>query len=121
MGSTIHGLSHIGSTKRLIRAGWIVVVLLGFSFAGYLIWQSFDNWQQNPVATTISTYPIEQVSLPKIYVCPPKHTYTNLNQDIVEMKDVVLTMHQITELISLGSCWKLKECVEYITLLFQFQ
>ena len=42
-----------------------MIVLLGFSCAGYLIWESFDNWQQNPVDTTISTYPIEQVSFPK--------------------------------------------------------
>ena len=87
-GSTIHGLSHIGSTKKLVRVAWIIVVMSGFTIAGYIIWNSLNYWKENPVATTISTYPIEQVSLPKIYVCPPKHTYTNLNQDIVEMKDV---------------------------------
>ena len=97
--STIHGLSHIAKTNRsLLRVIWIVVVSSGFSFAGYLIWQSVDNWNQNPVATTISTYPIEQVTFPKIYVCPPKHTYTNLNYDIVHTKNVSLSDEIIQEL-----------------------
>ena len=101
-GSTIHGLNHIASSTKLVRAAWFVIVFLGFNFAGVLIWNSFDNWQQNPVATTISTYPIEQVMFPKIYVCPPKHTYTNLNQDIIEMQNESLTDDQIEELSSLG-------------------
>ena len=106
-GSTIHGLSHIGRTKKLIRVAWIIVVSSGFTIAGFIIWNSLNNWKENPVATTISTHPIEQVSLPKIYVCPPKHTYTNLNQDIVEMKDVTLSNAQVEELTSLGSCDKI--------------
>ena len=100
-GSTIHGLNHIASSARFIRLAWFVIVFLGFSLAGVLIWNSFDNWQQNPVATTISTYPIQQVSFPKIYVCPPKHTYTNLNQDIVDMKNVSLTDDQANEVKTL--------------------
>ena len=36
-GSTIHGLNHIVNTKRFIRAGWIVIVVLGFIIAGFLI------------------------------------------------------------------------------------
>ena len=114
-GSTIHGLSYIGKTKKLIRIAWIIVVLSGFTIAGYLIWNSLNNWMENPVATTISTYPIEQVSLPKIYVCPPKHTYTNLNQDIVEMKDISLTNNQIEELMSLGSCGNFKNLAVFKT------
>ena len=88
-------MSYIGNTSRLIRAAWITIVVLGFSCAGYLIWESFDNWEQNPVATTVSTHPIDQVTFPKIYVCPPKHTYTNLNHDIVNTKNVTLTEEQI--------------------------
>ena len=96
--STIHGLSHITSSTRLIRAIWIVIVLLGFTIAGFLIWQSFDNWQHDPIDTTISTHPIEQVTFPKIYVCPPKHTYTNLNHDVINNKNVTLTEDQIDDL-----------------------
>ena len=100
--STIHGLNHIQNSSRFVSIAWTGIVILGFSFSGYLIWQSVDNWNQNPVATTISTYPIEDVTFPMIYVCPPKHTYTNLNQDIIEMQNESLTDDQIEELSSLG-------------------
>ena len=76
-------------------------MLLGFTIAGFLIWQSLDNWQHDPVDTTISTHPIEQVTFPKIYVCPPKHTYTNLNYDIINNKDVMLSEGQIDDLRNL--------------------
>ena len=81
-----------------MRAAWIVIVLSGFSFAGYLIWESFDNWEQNPVATTVSTHPIDQVTFPKIYVCPPKHTYTNLNYDIMNTVNMSLSDDEINEM-----------------------
>ena len=53
------------------------------------------------MATTISTHSIEDVTFPKIYVCPPKHTYTNLNQDIVDLHNVSLNDDQVKELLSL--------------------
>ena len=76
-----------------------MIVLGGFILSSVLIWESFDNWGQNPVATIISTYPIGHVTFPKIYVCPPKGTYTNLNQDIVENNNVYLTDEQVEELM----------------------
>ena len=100
--STIHGLNYIVNSERLIKVVWIGIVTLGFSLSGVLIWHSFENWQKNPVETTISTHPIEKVSFPKIYVCPPKDTYTNLNQDIIDMKNVSLTSDQMEQLQILG-------------------
>ena len=100
--STIHGLNHVASTTKLVRVAWVIIVFLCFSLAGALIWQSIDNWKQNPVGTTISTHPIEEITFPKIYVCPPKHTYTNLNQDIVDMQNVTVSEDQLTELKTLG-------------------
>ena len=85
----------MASSSWGIRVVWTVIVLLGFTIAGFLIWQSLDNWQHDPVDTTISTHPIEQVTFPKIYVCPPKHTYTNLNYDIAYTKNVYLNDEQI--------------------------
>ena len=35
--STIHGLSRIASSKMLLRLFWSLIVLLGFTTAGYLI------------------------------------------------------------------------------------
>ena len=96
--STIHGMNHILKTSRMVRAAWIVIVLMGFSWSGLLIYQSVDNWQQNPVATTISTNPIHQITFPIIYVCPPKNSYTNLNHDIINTHNTTLTDDQIQQL-----------------------
>ena len=81
--STIHGLSFISSTRRWSRLFWILVVILGFSGAGYMIYTSFYNWGQSPITTTIETLPISELTLPNVTVCPPKNSLLNLNFDIV--------------------------------------
>ena len=65
-----------------------------------LIWQTLENHYENPVATTISTYPIEQAIFPQIYICPPMHTYTNLNYDIIDTykRNVTLNTKQLVNL-----------------------
>ena len=82
--STIHGLAYIAGTEKLIRLFWIFVVCAGFSGAGILIHQSFQSWAENPIVTSIETLPIEKVRFPKVTVCPPKNTYTNLNNDLTD-------------------------------------
>ena len=47
-----------------------------------MIYESFQSWRESPVKTTIETLPIDGITFPKITVCPPKGTYTNLNYDI---------------------------------------
>ena len=84
--STLHGLHYLSSTKSYVRLAWALVVFCGFSGAVYLIYESFDNWSQNPVTTTIETLPISDVTFPKVTVCPPRGTYTNLNYDIMKLK-----------------------------------
>ena len=82
--STIHGLAYIAGTEKLIRLFWIFVVCVGFYGAGILIHQSFQSWAENPIVTSIETLPIEKVRFPKVTVCPPKNTYTNLNNDLTD-------------------------------------
>ena len=50
--STIHGLSYISSTRTLSRVFWTSVVIAGFSSAGVMIYQSFEDWDQNPLTST---------------------------------------------------------------------
>ena len=88
--STIHGLSWILSTRKCSRVFWILTVLGGFTAAGYLIYQSFDNWNQSPISTTVETLPISEITLPNVTVCPPKKLFLNLNFDILQAKKVKL-------------------------------
>ena len=88
--STIHGLSHISTTRKFVRIFWIWVVLSGFIAAAILIYHSVQNWAQSPVKTTISTLPITDLRFPKVTVCPPKDTFTNLNFDLLLTKNLTL-------------------------------
>ena len=81
--SSIHGLGFISHTKSFRRAFWVCVVISGFTAAGIIINESFQNWANNPVITTVETMSIEDITFPKVTVCPPPNTYTNLNYDLI--------------------------------------
>ena len=83
--STIHGLSHISLSKTpLAKLSWVAIVILGFCLAGYLINNSYSEWQEKPVATSLSTHPISSLpSFPSVTVCPPHGSNTALNYDLM--------------------------------------
>ena len=77
--STIHGLQYFSIVRKWSRLFWILVVFGGFTGAGYLINESFNNWKQSPISTTIETVPISQITFPNVTVCPPRNLFLNLN------------------------------------------
>ena len=89
--STIHGLSYISTTRRLARLFWILVVITGILGASWLIKESFESWSDSPVKTTIETLPIAKIKFPKLTVCPPKNTFTDLNYDLMMTENITLT------------------------------
>ena len=93
--STIHGLSFIASTKKYSRLFWILVVFTGFSIASFLINDAFNNWEASPIKTTIETRPISEISFPKVTVCPPKNSFTDLSYDLKLMEN--MTMNSTSE------------------------
>ena len=65
--STIHGVSYISSSKSLVaRCLWSLTVIGGFVTAGLVIQSSFSDWSRSPVATSITTHAIKQVSFPEV-------------------------------------------------------
>ena len=98
--STIHGLGYIATTGRYVKLFWVLVVLSGFTGAGVLIYQSFNDWAENPVTTTIETRPITEMKFPKVTVCPPKNTYTDLNYDLMMTENLTLDSKIRSELIN---------------------
>ena len=88
--STIHGLSYISISRKWSRLFWILVVIGGFTGAGILIYESFDNWEQSPISTTIETLPVSKITFPNVTVCPPKNSLLNLNHDIQQSENVKL-------------------------------
>ena len=97
--STIHGLSWISGTRKWSRLFWILIVIGGFSGAGYLIYTSFDNWEKSPISTTIETMPVSQITFPNVTVCPPKDSFLNLNHDIKQSENVKLDNDTRNELL----------------------
>ena len=98
--STIHGLAYIATGRKYVRLFWILVVIAGFTGAGFLIHTSFQSWSESPVKTTIETHPIKQITFPKIIVCPPKKTYTAINYDLMTVKEMAIdndTRHDLTK------------------------
>ena len=89
--STIHGLTYISTTRRFARLFWILVVTTGILGASWLIKESFESWSESPVKTTIETLPISEIGFPKVTVCPPKNTFTDLNYDLMMTENITLT------------------------------
>ena len=88
--STIHGLIYISTGRKCARLFWFLVVIGGFTGAGYMIYQSFQDWNDSPVKTTIETLPISEITFPVVTVCPPKNTYTDLNYDLMMTENMTL-------------------------------
>ena len=71
--STIHGLVHISTAKsRVTRAAWLAIVVVCFSSAILMIRDSYKDWQESPVSTTITTHPIKELQFPDVTICPPR-------------------------------------------------
>ena len=104
--STIHGVGHISSNRNFARIFWSLVVISGFTGAGVLIYQSFQDWADNPVTTTIETIAMENndnIKFPKITVCPPKKTYTDLNYDLIMIENTTMNTDTRNELTTFAS------------------
>ena len=96
--SSINELNHIANSSKLAKLFWIFVVIQGFVISTYLIYESFENWKENPVWTTVSTLPISELKFPKVTVCPPKNTFTDMNYDLIAAENKTLSKEKKKEL-----------------------
>ena len=89
--SSIHGLAYISTSRKFAKVFWIIIVFGGFTLAGYMINNSIKSWAERPIKTTLETRPISEIRLPRLTVCPPKNTYTDLNYDLLLAENMTLT------------------------------
>ena len=100
--STIHGLFYISSApSKRSKIFWLLVVIVGFSSAFYLINDSYNDWQASPIATSISTHPISELDFPTVTVCPPEDSNTALNYDLARARNITLTDKERQALVNL--------------------
>ena len=100
--STIHGLVYISTERKLLRFLWLLIVITGFSIATYLINDAFDNWSESPIKTTIEKRSISEITFPKVTVCPPKNSFTDLNYDLMMLENMTLTNDARQELLKIA-------------------
>ena len=93
-------MAYIATGRKYVRLLWTLFVIAGFTGAGVLIYQSFQSWNESPVKTTIETHPIEDITFPKVTVCPPKNTFTDLNYDLMVTENMTLSEGIKDELIN---------------------
>ena len=55
-----------------------------------MIDRSIRDWNDSPVKTTIETHSTTEITFPKVTVCPPKDTYTDLNYDLMMTKNMII-------------------------------
>ena len=95
---SINGLNHIVATKKWDRLFWILVVNMGFIISTFLLVEMYISWADNPIRTDVDTLPMSEVRFPKVTVCPPKDTFTDLNYDIKRAEERNLTFEEREEL-----------------------
>ena len=64
-----------------------MTVCTGFCVAGYLIQDSYADWQASPVSTSIETKPLKDLTFPTVTVCSPPGSNTALNYDLMKASD----------------------------------
>ena len=101
--STIHGLVHISTAKsKTAKVIWVAIVVACFAFAIHMIVDSYKEWQESPVSTTITTHPITELEFPTVTVCPPRGSNTALNHLLEKVKDVNFTKEERQELLDIS-------------------
>lgn len=72
--TTVHGFRYVVEGGNICEKwSWVVLISIGFIFSGCIIFQSFYEWAETPLQTTIAqvSMPIEELYQPAITVCNP--------------------------------------------------
>ena len=101
--STVHGLVHISTANnKALRAIWVTIVIGCFAIAITMITNSYNEWHDSPISTTITTHPIEKLQFPAVTVCPPRGSNTALNQVLTKVKDANFTEKEKQNLLNMS-------------------
>ena len=72
--TTVHGFRYVAEGGNLFeKLSWVTLISIGFILSGSIIQQSFNEWENSPLQTTIDrvSMPIEELYQPAITVCNP--------------------------------------------------
>ena len=104
--STIQGLVHISTAQsRTTRVLWATIVVACFASALWMITDSYKDWQESPVSTTITTHPINELQFPEVTVCPPRESNTVVNHLFRKVKKINFTKEESLSKV-MGHRWQ---------------
>ena len=92
--STIHGLAYISTENKFAKVFWILAIIQGIYWSILLINEYFLIFEKE----TSERVPIHELTLPKVTVCPPQNTYTDLNYDLKTIENITLDHETRNEL-----------------------
>lgn len=75
--TTVHGFSYIHQRHHVCqRFFWILVISFLFIIAGVFIHNAFEDWNENPVMTTLDSIaaPIGDIAFPTVTICQDEYT-----------------------------------------------
>ena len=120
--SSIVGLNNIFTSKTTLgKVFWFLVVALSFIIPIYLITVNVSDWNNNPVSTLVKTLPISRAKFPPVTVCPPKHSHTGLNYDLVRGDNITLGENDREELMAKAVDELFKEDFKIVKILKSFE
>ena len=70
--SSIPGFKYVVKGKTILeRATWTIFICIAFYYAGHTVYETFMEWEANPVITTIDEVglSVSQLPFPAITVC----------------------------------------------------
>ncbi len=70
---SIHGVQYLAPSKQILeRCLWGVVIVLFSTLSVLVVSSLFQNWEEQPIITTIDTmaYPVQKIPFPAVTVCP---------------------------------------------------
>ena len=73
--TTEHGFRYVIQGRNIFeRLAWILVIVGGFGYSGYTVYNAYHFWESNPVETTIDAVglPVQELPFPAITVCDTK-------------------------------------------------
>ena len=87
--TTIQGIGHVFSSKSTFFGKCFWLVSFSFLLGCGIVWtdQMYNNWQNNPVLTTIkaTSAPIRKVKFPSVTFCSPGNMEVVSNASLFQM------------------------------------
>jgi hypothetical protein len=97
--TTLHGFAYVANSEhpRSARVLWLLVVVAAIALATYQMATLREQWQTNPVTTTLDSIalPIENIEFPAVTICPQGSVKDILNN--VMMKQLIEYIENKTE------------------------